>query len=60
MPSVSVPLKTDTARWAALMKHRRDFWAKGDNMQLTEHFRATEFYCHDGSAPPRPPPGPAW
>ena len=29
MPSVCVPLKTDTARWAALMKQRRDFWAKG-------------------------------
>ena len=52
MPSVSVPLKTNTARWAALMKTRRDFWAKGDNNQLTEHFRAQEFYCHDGAAAP--------
>ena len=29
LPSVSVPLKTSTAKWAALMKTRRDFWAKG-------------------------------
>ena len=52
MPSVSVPLKTDTARWAALMKTRRDWWAKENRNQLTKNFKATEFYTHDGSAVP--------
>ncbi len=52
MPSVSVPLKTDVPKWAALMKQRRDFWAKGPNMRLTTNFRAYEFYCNDGSACP--------
>lgn len=52
MPSVSVPLKTDTVKWAALMKQRRAFWAKAKNDILSEHFKASEFYTHDGSACP--------
>ena len=52
MPSVSVPLKTDTAKWAALMKTRREWWAKQNRNQLTKNFKATEFYCNDGSAVP--------
>lgn len=51
MPTVSVPLQGEQG-WATLMKQRREFWAKDDNMQLTAHFRATEFYCNDGSACP--------
>ena len=52
MPSVSVPLKTDNVKWAALMKHRRAYWSKGDNNILSPNFRAHEFYCNDGSACP--------
>lgn len=51
MPSVSVPLKGEPG-WDELMKERRAFWAKGQNMILSPHFKATEFYCHDGSAAP--------
>ena len=51
MPSVSVPLKGANG-WAALMAKRRAYWAKGDNNVLSQHFKATEFYCHDGSAVP--------
>lgn len=51
MPSVSVPLK-DQRGWDALMKKRRDYWAKGDNSKLSPHFKAQEFYTHDGSAAP--------
>jgi hypothetical protein len=51
MPSVSVPLKGEKG-WTTLMQQRREFWAKGTNMQLSPHFRATEFYCNDGSACP--------
>jgi uncharacterized protein YcbK (DUF882 family) len=51
MPTVSVPL-AGTPKWAALQKQRRDFWRKGTNNQLSPNFRATEFYTHDGSAPP--------
>lgn len=52
MPSVSVPLKSDNVKWAALMKQRREFWAKGSNAKLSSHFRVQEFYCNDGSACP--------
>lgn len=51
MPSVSVPLKGEKG-WDVLMKQRRDFWAKPGNMKLTPNFRATEFYCNDGSPCP--------
>ena len=51
MPSVSVPLK-DEKGWDVLQKQRRTFWKKPFNNQLTPHFKADEFYCHDGSAPP--------
>lgn len=51
MPSVSVPLK-DAKGWDVLMKQRRTFWAADGNNALTQHFQASEFYCHDGSAPP--------
>ena len=51
MPSVSVPL-AGTAKWAALQKQRREFWKKPANNRLSPHFKADEFYCHDGSAPP--------
>jgi hypothetical protein len=51
MPSVSVPLKGEKG-WTTLMAQRRGFWAKGTNMQLSPHFRASEFYCNDGSACP--------
>lgn len=51
MPSVSVPLYGNK-RWFALMTTRKNWWAKEDRNQLTEHFKATEFYCHDGSPCP--------
>jgi Peptidase M15 len=51
MPSISVPLK-DHKGWDTLMKQRRDWWAKNNRNQLTPHFKATEFYTHDGSAVP--------
>jgi hypothetical protein len=51
MPSVSVPL-AGTPGWVALQKTRRAFWKKAANNTLTPHFKATEFYTHDGSAPP--------
>lgn len=51
MPSVSVPLKGDKG-WSVLMTQRRQFWAKDSNNLLSKNFKATEFYCHDGSAVP--------
>ena len=51
MPSVSVPLKGSEG-WAKLMVQRKAFWAKGENDRLSAHFRASEFYCHDGSPCP--------
>lgn len=51
MPSVSVPLKGRKG-WNALMESRRKFWRSGKNNILSPHFKATEFYCHDGSACP--------
>lgn len=51
MPSVSVPLKGQPG-WNTLVRQRREFWAKGTNSQLTEHFKATEFYTHDGTPVP--------
>jgi len=51
MPSVSVPLK-GAPGWDALMKQRREFWHKDKNMQLSPHFKASEFCTHDGSWPP--------
>jgi hypothetical protein len=51
MPSVSVPLKGEPG-WNELQKTRRAFWKKPGNNQLSTHFKADEFYCHDGSAPP--------
>jgi len=51
MPSVSVPLK-GAPGWDALQKTRRTFWKQPQRNQLTTHFKADEFYCHDASAPP--------
>jgi Peptidase M15 len=51
MPSISVPLK-DARGWDALMKQRRDWWAKQNRNKLTANFKATEFYTHDGSPCP--------
>ena len=51
MPSVSVPLKGEPG-WDRLMRQRRAFWRKPGHSQLTPHFRAQEFYTHDGSACP--------
>lgn len=51
MPSISVPLKGEKG-WDVLQRSRRQFWKKPGNNRLTPHFKADEFYCHDGSAPP--------
>ena len=51
MPSVSVPLKGEKG-WDILMTQRRVFWAQDKHNQLSPHFLATEFYCHDGSPCP--------
>jgi hypothetical protein len=51
MPSVSVPLKGEKG-WDVLQRQRRAFWAKGTNNALSKNFKASEFYTHDGSAPP--------
>ena len=34
------------------MGQRRAFWRKSENNELSAHFKATEFYCNDGSACP--------
>lgn len=34
------------------MTQRRAFWAKGTNDRLSPHFRASEFFCNDGSPCP--------
>lgn len=51
MPSISVPL-AGTPNWKVLQKERREFWKKPENNKLTAHFKADEFYCNDGAAPP--------
>lgn len=51
MPSVSVPLKGEKG-WTILMQQRRDFWKAAGHDQLTPHFKASEFWCHDASPPP--------
>lgn len=51
MPSISVPLKGQ-AGWDVLQKTRRTFWKKPANNELSPNFKATEFFTHDGSAPP--------
>ena len=51
MPSVSVPLK-GAKGWDELQTKRRTFWRRGGNDELTDHFRAHEFFTHDGSAAP--------
>jgi len=51
MPSVSVPLKGERG-WTVLMQQRRDFWGKEGHNKLSTNFRATEFYCNDGSPCP--------
>ena len=51
MPSVNVPLKGQPG-WDQLMAQRKKFWSDPKNNQLTPHFKATEFFCHDGSPPP--------
>ncbi len=51
MPSVSVPLK-GAKGWEELMAQRKAYWRKGNNDVLTAHFKASEFYCHDGSPVP--------
>jgi hypothetical protein len=51
MPTIKVPLK-DAEGWDTLMKQRKTFWAKDENSKLSTHFRAQEFYCHDGTPCP--------
>src|SRR5262245_9883458 len=51
MPSVNVPLK-GMPGWDTLMAQRKAFWTKDKNMQLSPHFKASEFCTHDGSWPP--------
>ena len=51
MPSVSVPLY-GTPNWKKLQLERRKFWKQPAKNKLTKNFKADEFYCHDGSAPP--------
>jgi Peptidase M15 len=51
MPSVSVPLEGHKG-WDTLIQQRREFWRKGSNNQLTKNFKATEFYCNDGTPCP--------
>jgi hypothetical protein len=51
MPSISVPLKGEQG-WGTLQTKRRAFWKQPTKNQLTAHFKADEFYTHDGSAPP--------
>lgn len=51
MPSVSVPNKGEKG-WDTLCSQRRKFWKQAKNNTLTAHFKADEFYCHDGSPPP--------
>jgi Peptidase M15 len=51
MPSVSVPLKGEKG-WNALMTRRKFWWAEERRDQLTQHFKASEFYTHDGSPCP--------
>jgi len=51
MPSVNVPLHGQPG-WDVVQKQRRDFWAKGGNATIAEHFNVSEFHCHDGSLCP--------
>jgi Peptidase M15 len=51
VPSVNVPL-AGTEGWKKLQVQRKAFWAKDNNNQLSQHFRAGEFHCHDGSYSP--------
>lgn len=51
MPSVSVPLKGQKG-WDQLVESRRKFWRTGKNNVLSPHFKATEFYTHDGTPCP--------
>lgn len=51
MPSVSVPLKGGEG-WSTLMVQRRVFWSEKAHAQLSAHFRASEFFCNDGSPAP--------
>ena len=51
MPSVSVPLKGEPG-WDALVRARERFWRQGGNNKLSPHFKATEFYTHDGTPCP--------
>jgi Peptidase M15 len=51
MPSVSVPLKGGKG-WETLLASRRSWWSKENRNVLTPHFKATEFYCNDGTPCP--------
>lgn len=51
MPSVSVPLKGEKG-WDTLVSQRKAFWKRGNNNILTPHFKASEFYTHDGTPVP--------
>jgi Peptidase M15 len=51
MPSVSVPLKGERG-WEALVRNRKEWWAKENRNKLTANFKATEFYTHDGTPCP--------
>jgi hypothetical protein len=51
VPSVSVPLKGERG-WDTLVTSRKRWWAREGRNQLTPHFKATEFYTHDGTPCP--------
>lgn len=51
MPSISVPLQGEKG-WVELMHTRREWWGKESRNKLTANFKATEFYCNDGSPCP--------
>ena len=51
MPSVRVPLKGERG-WDELMIQRKEFWRKPGHDRLTPHFKASEFYTHDGTPCP--------
>lgn len=51
MPSVKVPLK-GAPGWGELVASRKSWWRKNDRDVLSPHFRASEFYTHDGTPCP--------
>lgn len=51
MPSISVPL-AGTPNWKIVQQQRREFYKQPKNNKLSANFKADEFYCNDGAAPP--------